>query len=83
MLLRLLQDFPDRRFAIISVDPTNRRTGGALLGDRIRINSADNPRAYVRSLATRSSGVEVPSAIRGAIQQVVEDKFDLVILETS
>ncbi|MEC9475480.1 MAG: fused isobutyryl-CoA mutase/GTPase IcmF [Planctomycetota bacterium] len=83
VLRRLLQDFPDRRFAVVSVDPTKRRTGGALLGDRIRINSADNPRAYVRSLATRSSGVEVPSAIRGAIQQVVEEEFDLIILETS
>lgn len=83
ILRRLLQDFPERRFAIVSVDPTKRRTGGALLGDRIRINSADNPRAYVRSLATRSSGVEVPSAIRGAIQQVMEAEFDLIILETS
>ncbi|MEE2883749.1 MAG: fused isobutyryl-CoA mutase/GTPase IcmF [Planctomycetota bacterium] len=83
ILRRLLHDFPDRRFAIISVDPTKRRTGGALLGDRIRINSADNPRAYVRSLATRSSGVEVPSAIQGAIQQILGDQFDLVILETS
>jgi methylmalonyl-CoA mutase len=83
ILRRLLQDFPERRFGVVTVDPTKRRTGGALLGDRIRINSADNPRAYVRSLATRSSGVEVPEAIKGALQQVLEEGFDLVILETS
>ena len=83
LLRRFLQDFPDRRFAIVSVDPTKRRTGGALLGDRIRINSCDHPRAYVRSLATRSSGVEVPEAIRGAIREVSQDEFDLVLLETS
>lgn len=83
LLRRFLQDFPDRRFAIVSVDPTKRRTGGALLGDRIRINSCDHPRAYVRSLATRSSGVEVPETIRGAIREVSQDEFDLVLLETS
>ncbi|MDE0959863.1 MAG: methylmalonyl-CoA mutase family protein [Planctomycetota bacterium] len=83
ILRRLLQDFPDRKFAAITVDPTKRRTGGALLGDRIRINSADDPRAYVRSLATRSSGVEVPEAIRGAVDQVRSEGFDLVLLETS
>ena len=83
ILRRLLQDFPERRFAVITVDPTKRRTGGALLGDRIRINSADNPRAYVRSLATRSSGVEVPETIRGAVDQVLSEGFDLVLLETS
>lgn len=83
LLRRFLQDFPDRRFSIVSVDPTKRRTGGALLGDRIRINSCDHPRAYVRSLATRSSGVEVPEAIIGAIHEVSQDDFDLVLLETS
>jgi len=83
LLRRFLQDFPDRTFAIISVDPTKRRTGGALLGDRIRFNSCDNPRAYVRSLATRSSGVEVPEAIIGAIHEVSQDDFDLILLETS
>ena len=83
ILRRLLQDFPDRRFAAITVDPTKRRTGGALLGDRIRINSADNPRVYIRSLATRSSGVEVPEAIRGAVDQLRSEGFDLVLLETS
>ena len=83
ILRRLLQDFPDRRFAAITVDPTKRRTGGALLGDRIRINSADNPSVYIRSLATRSSGVEVPEAIRGAVDQLRSEGFDLVLLETS
>ena len=83
LLRRFLQDFPDKTFAIISVDPTKRRTGGALLGDRIRFNSCDNPRAYVRSLATRSSGVEVPEAIIGAIHEVSQDDFDLILLETS
>ncbi len=77
ILRRLLQDFPERRFGVVTVDPTKRRTGGALLGDRIRINSADNPRAYVRSLATRASGVEVPTAIQGALEQVLEEGFDL------
>ncbi len=83
LLRRLLQDFPERKFAAITVDPTKRRTGGALLGDRIRINSANDPRIYVRSLATRSSGVEVPETIRGAIEQVASEDFDLILLETS
>ncbi len=83
LLRRLLQDFPERTFAAITVDPTKRRTGGALLGDRIRINSANDPRVYVRSLATRSSGVEVPETIRGAIEQVASEDFDLILLETS
>lgn len=83
LLRRLLADFPDKRFAVLSIDPTKRRTGGALLGDRIRMNSASSPRVYMRSLATRATGVEVPQAIDGALLHLQEDGYDLVLLETS
>ncbi|MFN0058249.1 MAG: fused isobutyryl-CoA mutase/GTPase IcmF [Planctomycetota bacterium] len=83
ILRRLLADFPNRRFAIISADPTKRRTGGALLGDRIRMNSVHHPRVFMRSLATRQSGAALPAAIRSALQVLKNDGFDLVLVETS
>jgi len=83
LVRRLVLDFPDRRFAVLSVDPTKRRTGGALLGDRIRMNAVHHPRVYMRSFATRESGAELPAAIRGALDLVRGDGFDLVLLETS
>ncbi len=55
LVRRFLRDFPDKHIAILSVDPTRQRTGGALLGDRIRMNAIDSPRVYMRSLATRQS----------------------------
>ncbi|MCI0650352.1 MAG: methylmalonyl-CoA mutase family protein [Planctomycetes bacterium] len=83
ILRRLLADFPARRFAVVSVDPTKRRTGGALLGDRIRMNAAHNPRVFMRSLATRASGNELPATIRRSLDVLAQDGFDLILLETS
>ena len=83
LLRRLLLDFEDLRIAIISVDPTKRRSGGALLGDRIRMNSLPHPRAYMRSLATRQANLALSPHIHRAIDVVKAAGFDLVVLETS
>ncbi len=83
VLRRLLGDFPKKRFAVMSVDPTKRRTGGALLGDRVRMNSVHDPRVFMRSFATRKSGVELPDTLRRTLDVVQGEGFDLVLLETS
>ena len=86
LVRRYLQDFPDHRVAVLSVDPTRKRTGGALLGDRIRMNTlagSDAPRLYMRSLATRGSGQEVSAALDDAIAICKLAGFDLIIAETS
>ncbi len=76
--------FGDRlRIAILAVDPTRRRTGGALLGDRIRMNAIDCPGIYMRSLATRSSGQEIPDVLPDVLAAVQLAGFDLVVVETS
>ncbi|HUG09248.1 MAG TPA: methylmalonyl-CoA mutase family protein [Acidimicrobiia bacterium] len=80
---RMLADFEDRTIAIISVDPSKRRSGGALLGDRIRMNSLPHPRAYMRSLATRQSNLALSPHVQHAIDIVKAAGYDLVILETS
>ncbi|RME39965.1 MAG: methylmalonyl-CoA mutase, partial [Deltaproteobacteria bacterium] len=83
LVRRFLNDFDDRRIAILSVDPTRKRTGGALLGDRIRMNAIDNPRVYMRSLATRESRSELSRAINEALLILKAAPFDLIIVETS
>ncbi len=83
LLSRFLRDHAERRVAVISVDPTRRRTGGALLGDRIRMNSLRNPRAYMRSMATRATGSELSRATRDAVHLCKLAGYDLVIVETS
>jgi methylmalonyl-CoA mutase len=83
LLRRLLLDFEDLHVALISVDPTKRRSGGALLGDRIRMNSLPHPRAYMRSLATRQTNLALSPHVHRAIDVVKAAGFDLVILETS
>ncbi len=83
LILRLLHDIKDVRVAIISCDPSRRKTGGALLGDRIRMNAIGNPRVYMRSLATRRSGIEIPDALPDAIDVVKAAGFDLIIAETA
>ncbi len=83
LLRRLFLDFENLRIAIISVDPTKRRSGGALLGDRIRMNSLPHPRAYMRSLATRQANLALSPHIHRAIDVVKAAGYDLVILETS
>ncbi|NIQ94706.1 MAG: methylmalonyl-CoA mutase family protein, partial [Desulfuromonadales bacterium] len=83
LVRRFLRDFPDKHLAILSVDPTRKRTGGALLGDRIRMNAIDSPRVYMRSLATRHSRSELSSAIEDAMCVLKAAGYDLVIVETS
>ncbi|MEM6292242.1 MAG: methylmalonyl-CoA mutase family protein [Myxococcota bacterium] len=83
LVRRFLADFPEKHIAIISVDPSKRRTGGALLGDRIRMNAIDNPRVYMRSLATRQSNLALSKHVRSAIEVCKAAGFDLVIVETS
>ena len=83
LIIRILHDFKDLRIAIISSDPTRRKTGGALLGDRIRMNAIGNPRVYMRSLATRHSQTEIPAVLGDAIDAVKTAGYDLVIAETA
>ncbi|KZM55808.1 methylmalonyl-CoA mutase, partial [Geobacillus stearothermophilus] len=83
LVRRFLNEIPDIKIAILSVDPTKQKTGGALLGDRIRMNAIHSPRVYMRSLATRHSRSELSPAIRDAISVVKAAGFDLVIVETS
>ena len=76
-------DFKDKNLAIVSVDPSKRRTGGALLGDRIRMNAINNSRVYMRSLATRQSNLALSKHVAQAIDILKYSNFDLIILETS
>lgn len=80
---RFLTDFPNKTLAIFSVDPSKRKSGGALLGDRIRMNAIDNPRVYMRSLATRQSNLSISSHVKDAEIIAQAASFDLIILETS
>lgn len=80
---RFLVDFEDKTVAIISVDPSRRKSGGALLGDRIRMNAINHPRVYMRSLATRQSNLALSKYVKDAVDVVKAAQFDLVILETS
>ncbi|HQZ71495.1 MAG TPA: methylmalonyl-CoA mutase family protein [Anaerolineae bacterium] len=83
ILRRFIEDFPAMRVAVLSVDPTKRRTGGALLGDRIRMNSLAGGTVYMRSLATRGSGSEISAALDEAVQLCQAAGYDLIIAETS
>jgi len=80
---RYLIDFKDKTIGIISVDPSKRKTGGALLGDRIRMNAIRNDRVYMRSMATRQSNLAVSKYIDDAVHILKAAQYDLVILETS
>ncbi|UCS91530.1 methylmalonyl-CoA mutase family protein [Echinicola marina] len=80
---RFLRDFDDKYLAIISVDPSKRKTGGALLGDRIRMNAIHHPRVYMRSLATRQANLALSKHVKDAVDMAKLAGFDLVILETS
>ena len=82
-VLRFLRATEDKRIAILAVDPSKRRTGGALLGDRIRMNSIYGPRVYMRSLATRGASSEVSGALDRAIAVAKSSGFDLIVVETS
>ena len=83
LVRRFLMDFEDKTLAIISVDPSKRKTGGALLGDRIRMNAIHHPRVFMRSLATRQSNLALSKYVQDAVDTVKSAGFDLVILETS
>ena len=83
LILRMLHDLKDIRIAIISADPSRRKTGGALLGDRIRMNAIGSPRVYMRSIATRRSHTEIPEALGDVLDLVKAAGFDLIIAETA
>ncbi len=83
IILRFLHDTPDSHAAIVSCDPSRRKTGGALLGDRIRMNAISNPQIYMRSLATRKSSTEIPEALPDVISVLRAAGFNLIIVETA
>ena len=88
LVLRYLRTYPDKTLAIISVDPSKRKTGGALLGDRIRMNAITPPdgepgRVYMRSLATRQANLALSRHVQDAIDICKTAQFDLIIVETS
>lgn len=83
LIRRFTIDFPEKKLGIISVDPSKRKTGGALLGDRIRMNSIHHPNIYMRSLATRQSNLALSKHVQKAVDILKAAQFDLVILETS
>ncbi|TPN84657.1 methylmalonyl-CoA mutase family protein [Aquimarina algicola] len=83
LVRRFLIDFPEKTLGIISVDPSKRKTGGALLGDRIRMNAINSSRVYMRSLATRQSNLALSKYVAEAIEVLKAAEFDLIILETS
>jgi methylmalonyl-CoA mutase len=80
---RFLNNFTDKTVAVISVDPSKKKTGGALLGDRIRMNSISHPRAYMRSLATRGDNTALSAAMQEAIDICKSAAFDFIILESA
>ena len=83
LVLRYLTAYKDKTLAIISVDPSKRKTGGALLGDRIRMNAISDPRVFMRSLATRQYNAALNKHIDGTIALLKKAGYDLIILETS
>ncbi|ULQ52356.1 methylmalonyl-CoA mutase family protein [Flavihumibacter fluvii] len=80
---RFLNSFTDKTIAVISVDPSKKKTGGALLGDRIRMNSISSPRAYMRSLATRDDNTALSAYVQDAIDICNAAGYDLIILESA
>ncbi len=80
---RFLLDFKTKTIGLISVDPSKRKTGGALLGARIRMNAINSPRVFMRSLATRQSNLALSAYVKEAIQVLKAAQYDLIILETS
>ncbi|MBT4217476.1 MAG: methylmalonyl-CoA mutase family protein, partial [Flavobacteriales bacterium] len=83
LVRRFLLDFPKKKIAIISVDPSKRKTGGALLGDRIRMNAIKSDNVYMRSLATRQANLALSAHVNDALDILKVANFDLIILETS
>ncbi|WP_022665043.1 fused isobutyryl-CoA mutase/GTPase IcmF [Desulfospira joergensenii] len=83
LISRILRDLDDVNIAIISCDPSRRKTGGALLGDRIRMNAIDTDRVYMRSLATRRSQTELPEALPDAVAVAKASGYDMILVETA
>jgi methylmalonyl-CoA mutase len=83
LVRRFLNNFIDKTVAVISVDPSKKKTGGALLGDRIRMNAISHPRAYMRSLATREDNTALSAAVQEAIDICRDVQYDLIILESA
>ena len=80
---RFLNAYPERNLAIVCVDPSKRKTGGSLLGDRIRMNSLSRPRVFMRSLASRGSGSEIAEGLPSVLNFLKMTNFDLILAETS
>lgn len=83
LVRRFVHDFTDKKIAVLSIDPSKQKTGGALLGDRIRMNAVHHPRAFMRSLATRRTRTELSAAIHEAIAVMKKAGYDLILVETS
>ncbi|MCS1352346.1 fused isobutyryl-CoA mutase/GTPase IcmF [Mechercharimyces sp. CAU 1602] len=83
LILRFVEDYPTKKLAILSIDPSKQKTGGALLGDRIRMNAVHHPHVYMRSLATRRHRSELSLATRDAIKVLQAAEYDLILVETS
>jgi methylmalonyl-CoA mutase len=83
LVRRFIADFPNKNIAIVSVDPSKRKTGGALLGDRIRMNAIKSDKVYMRSLATRQANLALSAHVQDAIDVLKVANYDLIILETS
>ena len=83
LISRFLRSNPTKKIAILSIDPSKRKTGGALLGDRIRMNSIRNERVYMRSLATRQANLALSAHVNDALDILKVANYDLIILETS
>jgi isobutyryl-CoA mutase len=83
LLARLARHFPDRQIAVVAMDPTRRRSGGALLGDRIRMNSLSADAIFMRSLATRRQHLATAAVLKEVIQLYQAAGFDLIIVETA
>jgi len=83
LVRRFLLDFPKKTIGIVSVDPSKKKTGGALLGDRIRMNAIKNKQVYMRSLATRQSNLALSKYVQNAVAILKAAQYDLIILETS
>ena len=80
---RFLLEFPEKRIAIVSVDPSKRKSGGALLGDRLRMNAVTSPRVFMRSLATRRSHLATSESLQHTIRLLRAAAYDLILVETA
>ncbi len=83
IIMRLLYDHPDLNIGVLCCDPSRRKTGGALLGDRIRMNAIDTPRVFLRSMAVRRTSFELPTVLPDAVDILKAADMDLIIIETA